>query len=92
MCAEFFLRRKSCPATPRHAFGALSKTLSSRASRVVHEFSDMDEMPNLQVFLRFAAIGSHVRCEGASKVAVPPSRRRGGPCCDAPQAGGYTFP
>jgi len=25
--------------------------------RIVHEFYDMDEMPNSQVFLRFAEIG-----------------------------------
>jgi hypothetical protein len=79
-------------ATPRRAFGAASKTLSSRASRVVHEFSDIDEMPNSQVFLRFAAIGSCGRGDGARKAAAPRSRRRGDPCCDARAAAAYTFP
>jgi hypothetical protein len=66
--------------------------LSSHASGVVHEFSDMDEMPNSQVFSRFAAIGSRGRCDSARKAAVPPPRRRGDPCCDAREAAAYTFP
>jgi len=89
---NFFWRRKARSATPRRAFGAVSKTLSSHASRVVHEFSDMDEMPNSQVFLRFAAIGSRGRGDGVRQVAVPRPRRRGDPCCDARKAAAYTFP
>jgi hypothetical protein len=52
----------------------------------------MDEMPNSQVFLRFAAIGSRGRRDGVRKAAVPPPRRRGDPCCDARKAAAYTFP
>jgi hypothetical protein len=58
----------------------------------VHEFSDMDEMPNSQVFLRFAVIGSHGRRDGAREAAAPPPRRRDDPCCDARKAAAYTFP
>jgi hypothetical protein len=58
----------------------------------VHEFSDMDEMPNSQVFLRFAAIASRGRSDGAREAAVPLPRRRDDPCCDARKAAAYTFP
>jgi hypothetical protein len=52
----------------------------------------MDEMPNSQVFLRFAAIGSRGRRNGAHEAAVPPPRRHDDPCCDARKAAPYTFP
>jgi len=52
----------------------------------------MEEMPNSQVFLRFAAIGSRGHCYGAREAAVPPPRRRDDPCCDARKAAAYTFP
>jgi hypothetical protein len=58
----------------------------------VHEFSDIDEMPNSQVFLRFAEIGSRGGYDGARKAAEPRSRRCGDPCCDARAAAAYTFP
>jgi hypothetical protein len=52
----------------------------------------MDEMPNSQVFLRFAAIVSRGRRDDVRKAAMPPPRRRGDPCCDARKAVAYTFP
>jgi hypothetical protein len=58
----------------------------------VHEFSDIDEMPNSQVFLRFAATASRGRRDGVRKAVVPPPRRRRDPCCDARKAAAYTFP
>jgi hypothetical protein len=39
----------------REGFAAPLQTLSSRSAGVVHEYSDMDEMPISQWFLEFIA-------------------------------------
>jgi hypothetical protein len=76
----------------RGASGAPSQKLSSRILGVVHELSDVDEMPNWQWFFGFVGIAARCRHDVARDVDAARSRRRGEPCCDAQGARGYTFP
>jgi hypothetical protein len=88
---KFFLRRKTGAAMPCEASAASPKTLSSRSAGVVHEFSDMDEMPISQGFLEF--IAEHARRAHSCPMlrALTSSRRIVATCRDAAGVGGYTF-
>jgi hypothetical protein len=92
MYAEIFLPSKSRARAPRGVFIATRKTLSSRARGVVHEFSDMEEMPNSQWFLRLVENGARRRDAGTNALATPRSRHVGAARCDAVGALAYTFP
>jgi hypothetical protein len=70
MYAEFFLPRKLRAAALRDGSGASSQTLSSRASCVVHAFSDMDVMPNSQWLLRFNGFRPRRRRDGVREAAA----------------------
>jgi hypothetical protein len=67
------------------------QVLSSGLPRVVHEFSDMDEMPISQGFLESIA-KSAKRSRSLTRLRAPTSSRRAvATCRDAAKPSGYTF-
>jgi hypothetical protein len=89
MYAQFFFAAKIAlgDATQRLLANAVKRCVVA-----LHEFCDMDEMPNSQALLRFVAIASRSRCDAAASRARARSWCRGKPCCDALAAAAYTFP
>jgi hypothetical protein len=67
-------------------------TLSRRAVNVVHEFSDMDEMPNSQGFLAFVRWRMLRGCGALHERAPPRLRCADMSCAVAMGAPQYTFP
>jgi hypothetical protein len=86
-----FWRRKLADAVSREGFAASLQTLSSRSARVVHEYSDMDEMPISQWFLEFIAERMRSARARATMRAPTSSRRVVATCRDAAGANRYTF-
>jgi predicted dienelactone hydrolase len=67
------------------------QTLSSASAGVVHEFSDIDEMPISQGFLEFIVERARrTRSRARTRTATAP-RRVVATCRDAAGVGGYTF-
>jgi hypothetical protein len=65
--------------------------LSIRLRRVVHEFSDMDEMPISQWFFESRSERAQRAHSRAKTRALPSSRRVGTTYRDAEGVGRYTF-
>jgi hypothetical protein len=91
VCSQFFSPRKSGAAMSREASVASPQTLSSRSIGVVHENSDIDEMPISQWFLEFTPERAQ-RARSRSMMRAPTSSRRVVAMCrDAAGASRYTF-
>jgi hypothetical protein len=86
-----FWRRKRADAMSREASAASLQTLSSRSARVVHEYSDMDEMPISQWFFESVSERTHRARSRATMRVATSSRRVVATCRDAEGANRYTF-
>jgi hypothetical protein len=88
---KFFRGENRASTIACGASAAPLQTLPSGSTRVVHEFSDMDEMPISQGFLESFAERARRDRSRASKCAPTSSRRVVTTCRDAAGSGGYTF-